>query len=194
METPSLTHLYPRQRVDEHDACAIVASIRTSGEATHGNLKRIIEALSQMGHRSGDVQSEGGRLRRAHRHSAQPVGYRARRGRAARVAVRRQALLRRASDDSQRAARARSTMAGARVGSHRRKWRRPAVGVSRGNAPPGVGPVGVGAGTALTVRSTRSSACANRPRCWGRSWWTAAATHRTSTGCSKPSSTATALR
>lgn len=59
METPSLTHLYPRQRVDEHDACAIVASIRTSGEATHGNLKRTIKALSQMGHRSGDVQSEG---------------------------------------------------------------------------------------------------------------------------------------
>lgn len=59
METPSLTHLYPRQRVEEHDACAIVASIRTSGEATHGNLKRTIEALGQMGHRSGDVQSEG---------------------------------------------------------------------------------------------------------------------------------------
>ncbi|MBN1874800.1 MAG: alpha-hydroxy-acid oxidizing protein [Anaerolineae bacterium] len=44
---------------EEHDACAIVASIRTSGEATHGNLKRTIEALGQMGHRSGDVQSEG---------------------------------------------------------------------------------------------------------------------------------------
>ena len=44
---------------NEHDACAIVASIRTSGESTHGNLKRTIEALGQMGHRSGDVQSEG---------------------------------------------------------------------------------------------------------------------------------------
>lgn len=44
---------------NEHDACAIVASIRTSGESTHGNLKRTIEALGKMGHRSGDVQSEG---------------------------------------------------------------------------------------------------------------------------------------
>ncbi len=59
METSFLTRLYPRQRIDEHDACAIVASIRTSGEATHGNLKRTIEALGKMGHRSGDVQSEG---------------------------------------------------------------------------------------------------------------------------------------
>ncbi|MBN1246082.1 MAG: hypothetical protein JXC32_00400, partial [Anaerolineae bacterium] len=44
---------------EEHDACAIVASIRSSGESTHGNLKRTIEALGKMGHRSGDVQSEG---------------------------------------------------------------------------------------------------------------------------------------
>ena len=44
---------------EEHDACAIVASIRSSGESTHGNLKRTIDALSKMGHRSGDVQSEG---------------------------------------------------------------------------------------------------------------------------------------
>ncbi|MCU0520625.1 MAG: glutamate synthase-related protein [Anaerolineae bacterium] len=44
---------------EEHDACAIVASIRASGESTHGNLKRTIEALGKMGHRSGDVQSEG---------------------------------------------------------------------------------------------------------------------------------------
>lgn len=43
----------------EHDACAIVASIRTSGESTHGSLKRTIEALGKMGHRSGDVHSEG---------------------------------------------------------------------------------------------------------------------------------------
>ncbi len=59
METTFLADLYRRRRVEEHDACAIVASIRTSGEATHGNLKRTIEALGQMGHRSGDVHSEG---------------------------------------------------------------------------------------------------------------------------------------
>ena len=59
METTFLADLYRRRHAEEHDACAIVASIRTSGEATHGNLKRTIEALGQMGHRSGDVQSEG---------------------------------------------------------------------------------------------------------------------------------------
>ena len=59
METTFLADLYKRRHTEEHDACAIVASIRTSGEATHGNLKRTIEALGQMGHRSGDVQSEG---------------------------------------------------------------------------------------------------------------------------------------
>jgi glutamate synthase (NADPH/NADH) large chain len=45
--------------LDEHDACAIVASVRKTGEATHGNLKRTLEALSKMGHRSGDVNDEG---------------------------------------------------------------------------------------------------------------------------------------
>jgi glutamate synthase (NADPH/NADH) large chain len=45
--------------LDEHDACAIVACVRKSGEATHGNLKRTLEALSKMGHRSGDVNGEG---------------------------------------------------------------------------------------------------------------------------------------
>ena len=49
----------PWMPTQEHDACAIVASIRSSGESTHGNLKRTIDALSKMGHRSGDVQSEG---------------------------------------------------------------------------------------------------------------------------------------
>ncbi len=61
METQGLLDVYRRSTapVSEHDACAIVASIRTSGESTHGNLKRTIEALGKMGHRSGDVQSEG---------------------------------------------------------------------------------------------------------------------------------------
>ena len=45
--------------LDEHDACAIVASIRKTGEATHGNPKRTLDALSKMGHRSGDVNGEG---------------------------------------------------------------------------------------------------------------------------------------
>ena len=40
----------------EHDACAIIAAIRKGGAGTHGNLKRTIEALGKMGHRSGDVR------------------------------------------------------------------------------------------------------------------------------------------
>jgi glutamate synthase (NADPH/NADH) large chain len=53
---------YPRPAelgLDEHDACAIIASVRKTGEASHGNLKRTLEALSKMGHRSGDVNGEG---------------------------------------------------------------------------------------------------------------------------------------
>src|SRR5215510_3656792 len=45
--------------LDERDACALVASIRKNGEATHGNLKRALAALSIMGHRSGEVNGEG---------------------------------------------------------------------------------------------------------------------------------------
>jgi glutamate synthase (NADPH/NADH) large chain len=44
---------------EEHDACALVASIRKNGEATHGNLKRALAALSIMGHRCGEVNGEG---------------------------------------------------------------------------------------------------------------------------------------
>ena len=49
----------PKPWLEEHDACAIVASVRRTGEATHGNLKRTLDALSKMGHRSGSVNGEG---------------------------------------------------------------------------------------------------------------------------------------
>ena len=49
----------PKTWLEEHDACAIVASVRRTGEATHGNLKRTMDALSKMGHRSGSVNGEG---------------------------------------------------------------------------------------------------------------------------------------
>ena len=49
----------PHAWLEEHDACAIVAAIRKTGEPTHGNLKRAMEALSKMGHRSGVVNGEG---------------------------------------------------------------------------------------------------------------------------------------
>ena len=45
--------------LEERDACALVASVRKSGEATHGNLKRALAALSIMGHRCGEVNGEG---------------------------------------------------------------------------------------------------------------------------------------
>ncbi|WP_027480619.1 glutamate synthase central domain-containing protein, partial [Deinococcus pimensis] len=42
-----------------HDACGIIANIRKTGEATHGNVGRTLEALSRMAHRSGEVRGEG---------------------------------------------------------------------------------------------------------------------------------------
>ncbi len=44
---------------DEHDACAIVAYIRKDGTPSHGTVKRAINALEKMGHRSGGVDGEG---------------------------------------------------------------------------------------------------------------------------------------
>jgi glutamate synthase domain-containing protein 1 len=36
----------------ERDACALICAVRKGGEPTHGNVKRTIEALTRMGHRS----------------------------------------------------------------------------------------------------------------------------------------------
>lgn len=48
-------------RIDrEHrDACALICSVRKGGQATHGNIKRTIEALTRMGHRTGYINGEG---------------------------------------------------------------------------------------------------------------------------------------
>jgi glutamate synthase (NADPH/NADH) large chain len=54
-----LTSTHTKTWLDEQDACALVASVRKNGEATHGNLKRALAALSIMGHRSGEVNGEG---------------------------------------------------------------------------------------------------------------------------------------
>ena len=54
-----LTSTHTKTWLDERDACALVASVRKNGEATHGNLKRALAALSIMGHRSGEVNGEG---------------------------------------------------------------------------------------------------------------------------------------
>lgn len=44
---------------EEHDACGIVAAVETSGQPTHENVSRIIDALDQMNHRAGFVDGEG---------------------------------------------------------------------------------------------------------------------------------------
>lgn len=43
----------------ERDACAIVASVKRNGEPSHGNVKRTLEALTKMGHRTGEIAGEG---------------------------------------------------------------------------------------------------------------------------------------
>ncbi|RMG73409.1 MAG: glutamate synthase [Chloroflexi bacterium] len=44
---------------NERDACALICSVRKGGEATHGNVKRTIEGLARMGHRTGYIDGEG---------------------------------------------------------------------------------------------------------------------------------------
>ena len=50
--------LHPIDR-EHRDACALICSVRKGGQATHGNVKRTIEALTRMGHRTGYVNGEG---------------------------------------------------------------------------------------------------------------------------------------
>ncbi len=42
-----------------HDACGIIATVRKTGLPTHGNVKRTVQALAHMAHRSGEVRGEG---------------------------------------------------------------------------------------------------------------------------------------
>ncbi len=43
----------------ERDACALICAVRKGGQPTHGNVKRTIEALARMGHRTGYINGEG---------------------------------------------------------------------------------------------------------------------------------------
>jgi glutamate synthase (NADPH/NADH) large chain len=53
-------HCIPKDRArDDRDACAIVAFVDKRGHSTHANIVRTIDALRQMGHRSGDINGEG---------------------------------------------------------------------------------------------------------------------------------------
>ena len=45
--------------VQERDACAIIAMVDKRGQSTHANIAKTIEALTRMGHRSGDIKGEG---------------------------------------------------------------------------------------------------------------------------------------
>ncbi len=42
----------------EHESCALICNIR-KGQPSHGNIKRTLQALEKMGHRSGMVRGEG---------------------------------------------------------------------------------------------------------------------------------------
>lgn len=44
---------------DHRDACALICTVRKGGTPTHGNIKRTIEALARMGHRTGYINGEG---------------------------------------------------------------------------------------------------------------------------------------
>lgn len=44
---------------EERDACAIIAMVKRDGRASHGNVKRSLEALTKMGHRTGEIAGEG---------------------------------------------------------------------------------------------------------------------------------------
>src|ERR1044072_3579073 len=54
-ERPSLW----RHDESERDACAIIANVKKDGKPSHGNVKRTLEALARMGHRTGEVEGEG---------------------------------------------------------------------------------------------------------------------------------------
>jgi glutamate synthase (NADPH) large chain len=43
----------------ERDACAIIATVKRDGRPSHGNVKRTLEALTKMGHRTGEIAGEG---------------------------------------------------------------------------------------------------------------------------------------
>ncbi len=48
-----------RHDESERDACAIIANVKKDGRPSHGNVKRTLEALARMGHRTGEVEGEG---------------------------------------------------------------------------------------------------------------------------------------
>lgn len=48
-----------RSKIQEKDACAVIAHVDKQGRPTHANIVQTIDALRKMGHRSGDINGEG---------------------------------------------------------------------------------------------------------------------------------------
>jgi glutamate synthase (NADPH/NADH) large chain len=46
-------------RVQEHDACALIAFVDKHGRPSHANITKTVDALKNMAHRSGDIGNEG---------------------------------------------------------------------------------------------------------------------------------------
>ena len=59
MDGVGLTSLGHRDDWRERDACALLCAVRKGGRPTHGTIKRTIEALARMGHRTGFVDGSG---------------------------------------------------------------------------------------------------------------------------------------
>ncbi len=53
-----LISIAPFRNWEEHESCALICNIR-KGKPSHGNVKRTLQALEKMGHRSGTVDGEG---------------------------------------------------------------------------------------------------------------------------------------
>jgi len=58
INAPQNIDLHPID-TSERDACALICTVRKGGLPTHGNVKRTIEALARMGHRTGYLNGEG---------------------------------------------------------------------------------------------------------------------------------------
>ena len=49
----------PQPNFAERDACGIFALVKKDGKASHGNVKRALEGLTRMAHRTGEINGEG---------------------------------------------------------------------------------------------------------------------------------------
>src|SRR5882724_7093702 len=49
----------PQPNFAERDACGIFALVKKDGQASHGNVKRALEGLARMAHRTGEINGEG---------------------------------------------------------------------------------------------------------------------------------------